>query len=260
MPALRAALGLAPTVRNSKPSVLRESSHHVPAAAASAIRNPTPTCGGGPPTCGSVAFPVDVRCDRVGLARCLHERRAGQQEGQQVVHDVVEHDREDDLVRPGSRLDLAHDPADRRAADEGADDADDRVQHDRQVDRVTQPGRDESAADPLARRADVEHPGPETYRHRQPGKDQRGGLERGQRQWIEDRRDRTAVEGGRDRPRAEYRALEQRRVGRGHRIPGGRERGARRVAERVPGAQHHRVARHDQHGADQQGHERRPGW
>src|SRR5262249_59640419 len=109
----------------------------------------------------------DVRRDRVGLARCLHQRLAGQQEGQEVVHDVVEHDREDDLVRPGPRLDLAHDPAKYRATDKGADDADHRVQHDGQVDRVTQPGRDERAADPLARRADVEHPGPETYRYRQ---------------------------------------------------------------------------------------------
>ncbi len=58
MPALRAALGLAPTVRNSKPSVLRDSSQAVAAAAASAIRNPRPTWGGGPPTCGSIAFPL----------------------------------------------------------------------------------------------------------------------------------------------------------------------------------------------------------
>ena len=55
MPALRAALGLAPTVRNSNPVVLRASSHHTAAAAASAIRKPTPTCGGGPPTCGNCA-------------------------------------------------------------------------------------------------------------------------------------------------------------------------------------------------------------
>src|SRR5437667_8429492 len=58
MPALRAALGLAPTVRNWNPTVLRDSSQAVAAAAATAIRNPTPTCGGGPPTCGSVALPL----------------------------------------------------------------------------------------------------------------------------------------------------------------------------------------------------------
>jgi len=104
----------------------------------------------------------DVRRDRVGLTRCLHQVMAGQQEGQEVVHHVVEHDREDDLVRAGPRLQLAHDPADHRAADEGADDADDGVQHDRQVDRVTEPGRDQRAADPLACCADVEHAGPET--------------------------------------------------------------------------------------------------
>ena len=56
IPAVRAALGLAPTVRNWNPVVLRASSHHTPPAAASATRNPTPTCGGGPPTCGSWAL------------------------------------------------------------------------------------------------------------------------------------------------------------------------------------------------------------
>ena len=56
MPALRAARGLAPTVRNWKPMVLRESSQATPAAAAIATRKPTFACGGGPPTCGKIAF------------------------------------------------------------------------------------------------------------------------------------------------------------------------------------------------------------
>ena len=56
MPALRAARGLAPTVRNWNPMVLRLSSQATPATAARATRNPTFACGGGPPTCGNVAF------------------------------------------------------------------------------------------------------------------------------------------------------------------------------------------------------------
>ncbi len=51
IPAVLAALGLAPTVRNWKPRVLRDISHATTAAAASAIRNPALACGGGPPTC-----------------------------------------------------------------------------------------------------------------------------------------------------------------------------------------------------------------
>src|SRR5579875_442015 len=54
MPALRAALGLAPTARNRNPIVVRDSSQAVTAAAA--IRKPAPTCGGGPPARGSIAF------------------------------------------------------------------------------------------------------------------------------------------------------------------------------------------------------------
>ena len=55
IPAVRAALGLAPTVRNRNPTVDRDSSHHTPPAAARATRRPASTCGGGPPTCGSAA-------------------------------------------------------------------------------------------------------------------------------------------------------------------------------------------------------------
>src|SRR5260370_32847457 len=56
IPALRAARGLAPTVRNWKPIVLRLSSQATPATAARAIRNPTLACGGGPPRCGNMAL------------------------------------------------------------------------------------------------------------------------------------------------------------------------------------------------------------
>ena len=47
---------MAPTVRNRNPTVDRDSSHHTPPATARAMRNPTSTCGGGPPTCGSLAL------------------------------------------------------------------------------------------------------------------------------------------------------------------------------------------------------------
>src|SRR5262249_8996683 len=58
MPALRAALGFAPTARNWKPIVLRDSRQATPAAAAPAPRKARSACGGGPPTCGSTALPA----------------------------------------------------------------------------------------------------------------------------------------------------------------------------------------------------------
>src|ERR1700733_12035361 len=58
MPAVRAALGLAPTVRNWNPVVVRDSSQATPAAPATAIRTPTRAGGGGPPTCPRLALPA----------------------------------------------------------------------------------------------------------------------------------------------------------------------------------------------------------
>ncbi len=48
--------GLAPTVRNWNPMVLREAARRRRPAAARAIRKPSSTCGGGPPTCAKVAL------------------------------------------------------------------------------------------------------------------------------------------------------------------------------------------------------------
>ena len=62
----------------------------------------------------------DVRADQVGLVRQLQRRRRAEQVGQQVVHHVVEHDRDDHLVRPGPRLEVADQPAQHRAAGEPA--------------------------------------------------------------------------------------------------------------------------------------------
>ena len=56
IPAVRAALGLAPTVRNWKPIVLRFSSHHTPAAASRASRKPALIRRLGPAMCHSRAL------------------------------------------------------------------------------------------------------------------------------------------------------------------------------------------------------------
>src|SRR5580765_6077832 len=69
MHATRAALGFLPMVRNSKPGVVRYSSHHTPNAHARASRNPAlirrvePDGGG---WCASPAIEVVLRSDREG--------------------------------------------------------------------------------------------------------------------------------------------------------------------------------------------------
>ena len=56
MPAYRAASGLAPTVRISKPSVLRDRSHHTTGTAAKAMK--TPRWIWVPKIVGSSALPI----------------------------------------------------------------------------------------------------------------------------------------------------------------------------------------------------------
>ena len=73
IPAVRAALGLAPTVRNSKPVVLRSSSHHTPAAAASASRNPALTRRLGPAMCHSRESIAITGLIRLVLCGCCSE-------------------------------------------------------------------------------------------------------------------------------------------------------------------------------------------
>ncbi len=74
MPALRAAFGLAPTLRNSKPIVLRLSSHHTPTAQARASRKLALTRRCEPSSSGRCASPAMtglIRSDRPG--RCIAE-------------------------------------------------------------------------------------------------------------------------------------------------------------------------------------------
>ena len=52
MPAVRAALGFAPTARNRKPTVERSMSHHTATAATSATRKPACRRNCGPSRCG----------------------------------------------------------------------------------------------------------------------------------------------------------------------------------------------------------------
>ena len=77
IPAVRAALGLAPTVRNSKPVVLRSSSHHTAAAAARASRKPALTRRLGPAMChsrASTAITGLIRSVRSGCCMTLVPR------------------------------------------------------------------------------------------------------------------------------------------------------------------------------------------
>src|SRR6185437_15762088 len=61
MPAVRAALGLAPTARSEKPNVDRVSNHQQPTAAAIAISRPALTGNDEPSRCGNRAVPWIVR-------------------------------------------------------------------------------------------------------------------------------------------------------------------------------------------------------
>ena len=196
---------------------------------------------------------VDVRGNQIRLARLLQCLGRAEQVVQQVVHDVVQHDRDDDLVRAGARLEGTDQPAHDGAAREPADQADDGVHHERQADREAQVGRHDRAADPLAGGADVEQAGPERQRDRETGQDQRRGLERRLRERVENRPDRAAVERRADRVRVKDRALEHRGVGRGDGLPGGVDGGARVREEAAPLVQDAGVAERDEQTAEYQG-------
>ena len=122
-------------------------------------------------------------------------------------------------MRPGPRLERADDPARCRTARERANHADNDVNDGWQVDPEAEPGGEEGAADELAFRTDVEKPGLEGDGDREPGQDERCGVDRGLRQWREDSANRATVKGGRDGVRVQDRALEHRRVGGRRGIP-----------------------------------------
>ena len=205
---------------------------------------------------GVIGLTVPGRLDQVVV---------GEQVGQEVGHDVVEHDGDDHLVRAGPGLELADQPADRRPAGEAAEHADDHVDHERQVDAVAEVGGHDGATDELALRADVEQARLVRQRDREPSQDQRRGLHagfgqrvehRGQVAVVDGRADRGLLEQRRDRVRVEDRALEQLHV-RAHRgVPGQRDRVARGREQVAPGVQHGGVAeRVDQPAHHQRGHQ-----
>jgi hypothetical protein len=114
--------------------------------------------------------------ERDGLLEAALAPRAEDPELDPGQGDVVEHQRDDDLVDPEPRSEDARDQAPQRPAGERREDD----QHD--VDRSGQSrerepderARDRSDGD-LALAADVEQVGLEPDRDRQPGEDQRGG-------------------------------------------------------------------------------------
>ena len=78
---------------------------------------------------------------RVRRAGRLQQARRRQQVGQQVERDVVEHDRDDHLVRARRRLQHARDPGPQRPGDDARDHRHDQVQPGRQVEREADPAR-----------------------------------------------------------------------------------------------------------------------
>ena len=216
MPAVRAASGLAPTARSSKPNVDRLSSHATTAAASSPRIRPrfVRAAGAGPSSVRQhrrlLCTGLLIASDRAGSCTpfCVMSQL------QEEQRDVVQHDRHDDLVGAGAGLEDAGDEAPEPAADDRAD------QRERAACstigrcelEADQAGADR-AEDRLALRADVEQAAAERGRDGEAGEDQRRRV--GQR--LGDRAQR-------DRPefvpliaplsvrRVEDRALEQVRV------------------------------------------------
>src|SRR6266508_2702651 len=190
--------------------------------------------------------------DRVVPARPL-DAVLDHQPHQQLRRDVVEHDRGDHLVRPGTRLEPPRYEPVQGAAGGARHHRDDQVQHRWQVDaEADQPGGDRTEHG-LTFAADVEHAGPERQGDRQAGEDQRRRVGQRLRDRVEHPRPRHLARGGfAQRGEVDDRALEQRRVRPTHRVADRGERVGRAGEEVSEGAQHILVGDHDDHGPDEQ--------
>ena len=173
-PAVRAALGLAPTARNSKPSVERFSSHETNTVAAMASRNPRCSRYWLPKISGYAALGSTIGRYRRVRPRTLEQVRV-EQVAQEIEGDVVEHDGHDDLVGAGPGFEHADDAAPDGAADDAGHQDQQQVQPQRQVQREADPRGEDAGHDDLALRTDVEQARAEGQGDAEAGGDQRGG-------------------------------------------------------------------------------------
>ena len=104
-------------------------------------------------------------CSRPGRAQ--HPR-------DQVERDVVEHDRDDHLVRAGPGLERTGDARPERPGGEPGDEGDDHVDAPRQVERERHPAGRGGGHQHLPAAADVEHADAEGERDAEAGRDERG--------------------------------------------------------------------------------------
>ena len=182
-----------------------------------------------------------LRVERVGG---LEQALLREGEEHQVERHVVEHDRDDDLVGAGARLEETGEAGPQGAGDHRGDQGQGQVEHRRQVELVGDPAGCRARQQHLPAAADVEHARPEPDTDAEAGQDQRRGELRGVRE-----RPDALVEGvgvG-----VVDRAAEQRGVRAPHGVPGGLEEVTGPRAD-VPGrVAHVLVGRGDEHRADQ---------
>ena len=192
---------------------------------------------------------------RVDRARRLQEGLLGERVEDQVEADVVEHDRDDHLVRPGARLQQARETGPQGRGEHAGQDGDGQVQRGRQVDVDADPARRGTGQEHLAAATDVEHAGAEGQAHPEAGRDQRAGELQG----LGERADRRREGVG---PAVVDRAAEQGAVGARDGVSRGAEEVAGtggdvagRLADGVVGHQDQQRADHDreQHGAQGDG-------
>ena len=168
------------------------------------------TCGGGPPTCGSVGV-LAGSAERSGwtgpaAAGSCFDVRAG---SEQVVHHVVEHDRDDHFVRSGPGLSSPTIQPRTAPPTSAAEHAGDDVDADRKVTAKPIQAATQRAADRTGLAAPMlNRPARKAIATDRPVRISGVASNSGQRDRVEDGRDRAAVEGRSDRRRAEDRALE----------------------------------------------------
>ena len=194
--------------------------------------NPKCRLNCGPSRSGKIAVVLHRRRLRVARARRLQQAGGAQHPRHQVERDVVEHDRDDDLVGAGARLEQPGDAGPERAADDAAE-------RGRRAGGCPTAGRTRTPTQPATAAAMSIWPRPPMLNMptRNASADAEAGRDERRRegQRLGERPDAASEVGA---PEVVDRALEQRRVGAGDRRPRSRRacRRAGRRSSRLPPA------------------------
>ena len=176
MPDARAACGFSPTARRRKPRLERSTSHHTNTVAAITMMKPQSSSGKrGPSSSGNCAF-AGVPCgDRLIAGGTLQDAGRAHHPRHEVERDVVEHDREDHLVRAGAGLQHTDDATPDRTARDACGERERQLEEHRQVEVERQERRGRARDQHLAAAADVEEAHAEGQRDAEAGGDERRG-------------------------------------------------------------------------------------